>query len=173
MSRDEELLPDEKALLHVNRHPLVLISRTWWVTLLALVVLVVGVAWTPPAGFLRDGRLFIVLVILLAAFVYFDIQFILWRSESYTITDQRIILRRGVVSKYSRSIGMTRVQDVTTFQGALGRVFDYGNVEVESAGRDGAEVLTFVPHPTEFRNVLFECLHGGSAGAGGGGGVHD
>ena len=166
MSRDSELLPDEQALLHLNRHPLVLLSRTWWAVLGALVVLVVGVLVTPPPGILRDGRLFFVLLVLLLAFIHFDIQYILWRSESYTITDQRIILRRGVMSKYSRSIGLSRVQDVTTYLGWWGGSSIYGTVEVESAGRDGAEVLTYVPHPTHFRNVLFECLHGHGGGDG-------
>ena len=166
MAAIPELLPDERRLLSVNRHPLVLLSRTWWAVLGALVVLVVGVLVTPPPGILRDGRLFAVLVVALVVFIYVDIQYILWRTESYTITDQRIILRRGVIGRYSRSIGLTRVQDVTTYQGLVGRVFGYGTVEVESAGRDGAEVLTYVPHPTHFRNVLFECLHGHGGGDG-------
>jgi uncharacterized membrane protein YdbT with pleckstrin-like domain len=158
MGRQPDLLPDETLLLSVNRHPVVIISRTLPVAIGGLVLVIGGIV--VPLGALESARPFILLVIALAVFVYLDIQYIVWRSESYTITDQRIILKRGVLSRFTRSIGMGRIQDVSTFQGVVGRVFDYGSVEVESAGRDGAEVLTYVPDPTRFRNVLFETLHG-------------
>ena len=48
---------------------------------------------------------------------------------------KRILQRRGVLGKFSRSIGIARVQDVSTSQSVFGRLFDYGNVEIESAGR--------------------------------------
>ena len=72
-----------------------------------------------------------------------------------------------MIGRFSRSIGIGRVQDVTTSQGLLGRVFDYGTVEIESAGKDGAEILAYCPDPQGFRNVLLEQLHpqGGQPGA--------
>src|ERR1700704_6240531 len=157
MPEDRDLIPGENVLVHVNKHVLVLVRR---VVVPALVVLAIVVALAlVPLGSLRDLRWFVVLALLLALFVYLDIQYIIWRSESYTISDQRVLLRRGVIGKFSRSIGISRVQDVTTSQGLLGRVFDYGTVESESAGKDGAEILAYVPDPQGFRNVLLEQLH--------------
>jgi uncharacterized membrane protein YdbT with pleckstrin-like domain len=165
MPEDRDLIPGENVLLHVNKHVLVLARRVLVPTLVVLAI-VVGLLLL-PLGALRDLRWFVVLALLLALFVYLDIQYIIWRSESYTISDQRVLLRRGVIGKFSRSIGISRVQDVTTSQGLLGRVFDYGTVEIESAGKDGAEVLNYVPDPQDFRNVLLEQLHprGGLPGA--------
>ena len=165
MPEDRDLIPGENVLLHVNKHVLVLVRR---VLVPALVVLAIVVALAlVPLGSLRDLRWFVVLALLLALFVYLDIQYIIWRSESYTISDQRVLLRRGVIGKYSRSVGIGRVQDVTTSQGLLGRVFNYGTVEIESAGKDGAEILAYCPDPQGFRNVLLEQLHpqGGQPGA--------
>jgi uncharacterized membrane protein YdbT with pleckstrin-like domain len=68
-----------------------------------------------------------------------------------------------VLGKYTRSVGIARVQDVSTSQSLFGRLFSYGNVEIESAGRDGAELFTYVPAPEHFRNILFEQLHGPNA----------
>jgi uncharacterized membrane protein YdbT with pleckstrin-like domain len=159
MPEDRDLIPGETVLLHVNKHVLVLVRR---VLVPALVVLAIVVGLTLlPLGSLRDLRWFVILAVLLALFVYLDIQYIIWRSESYTISDQRVLLRRGVIGRFSRSIGIGRVQDVTTSQGLLGRVFDYGTVEIESAGKDGAEILAYVPDPQDFRNVLLEQLHPG------------
>jgi uncharacterized membrane protein YdbT with pleckstrin-like domain len=157
MAEDRDLIPGENVLLHVNKHVLVLVRRIL-VPTLAVLVIVVALLLVPLAA-LHDLRWFVVLVLLLGLLVYLDIQYIIWRSESYTISDQRVLLRRGVIGKYSRSVGIARVQDVTTSQGLLGRVFDYGTVEIESAGKDGAEILAYVPDPQGFRNVLLEQLH--------------
>jgi uncharacterized membrane protein YdbT with pleckstrin-like domain len=166
MPEDRDLIPGETILLHVNKHILVLVRRVLVPSLVALAIMV-GLALLPLGSPLRDLKWFVILLVLLALFVYLDIQYIIWRSESYTISDQRVLLRRGVIGKFSRSIGIGRVQDVTTSQGLLGRVFDYGTVEIESAGKDGAEVLAYVPDPQDFRNVLLEQLHplGGPQGA--------
>jgi uncharacterized membrane protein YdbT with pleckstrin-like domain len=164
MAKDSELLPDEQRLLAVNRHPLVLLGRCALLLLVGL-ALVTVVALLPLQGGIRDLRWFAILLLALVMFVFVDIQYIRWRAESYTITDQRIIIRRGVLSHFSKAIGLSRVQDVTTYQRLLGRVFGFGTVEVETAGRDGAEVLTYVPHPMEFRNVIYENLHDARPGA--------
>jgi uncharacterized membrane protein YdbT with pleckstrin-like domain len=159
---ESELLPDERLLLHVNRHPLLLLQRCFLVAVVGILLAVGGLVVPLPAG-ISGARVFAVLVVALAVFIYVDVQYIVWRSESYTITDHRIILRRGVIGRFTRSIGLSRVQDVTTRQGLFGRMFGYGTVEVESAGRDGAEVLTYVPNAAEFRNTLFESMHVASA----------
>ena len=157
---DDELVPGETVLTVVRRHPILLIERVWkWAILVILVV--VGGALVPNlTGAARDLRWFVLGAVVLLFLVFVDIQWIVWRSETYTITDQRVILKRGVIGRFSRSIGMSRVQDVTTSQRLFGRMFGYGTVEIESAGKDGAEVLTYVPRPAQFRNILFERLHG-------------
>jgi uncharacterized membrane protein YdbT with pleckstrin-like domain len=159
MPDDRELIPGETELVHVNRHPLVIVKRVLLPTLIVVAIVVAGALVRPP-GSLGSLRWFVLLALLLGLFVYLDIQYIMWRAETYTITDERVLLRRGVIGKFSRSIGLARVQDVSTSQNLLGRVFDFGTVEIESAGKDGAEILTYVPDPQHFRNVLFERLHG-------------
>ncbi|HXA42565.1 MAG TPA: PH domain-containing protein [Candidatus Solibacter sp.] len=165
MSEDKDLIPGEVVQLRTNRHPLVLVRQVLVPTLVVL-ALAIGLALLPLPGSVRSLRWLAVLLLLLGLFVYLDVQYIVWRSVTYTITDQRILLRRGVLGKFSRSIGMSRVQDVSTSQSLFGRMFDYGNVEIESAGKDGAEILIYVPDPQHFRDVLFEHLHGQPATSG-------
>ena len=165
MPDDRDLIPGESELLHVNRHVLVMLKRVLLPTVVVVAILIGGTLVRLPRT-LADLRWFVLLALLLGLFVYLDIQYILWRSETYTITDERVLLRRGVIGKFSRSVGLARVQDVSTSQNLFGRVFDFGTVEIESAGKDGAEVLTYVPDPQHFRNVLFERLHGSGAPTG-------
>lgn len=158
----KDLLPGEVALLHVNRHPLVLVKE---VLVPALVVLAVSIvlALIRVGGTLQGLCWLIVLAMLLGLFVYLGIRYVVWRSVTYTITDERILQRSGVLSKFTRSIGVARVQDVSTSQSIFGRLLGFGDVEIESAGRDGSEVFTYVPDPDHFRDILFEQLHGPDA----------
>jgi uncharacterized membrane protein YdbT with pleckstrin-like domain len=165
VAKTSDLLPDEKLLLAVNRHPIVMVGRCA-TAVGGAVVLIVLIALVKLTGTLGDLKWFAVLLIALVAFIYADFQYIRWRAESFSITDQRIITKRGVLSRYSRSIGLSRVQDVTTSQGVFGRMFGYGTVEVDSAGRDGTEVLTYVPDPVGFRNVIYQSAGGPSGLAG-------
>src|ERR1035437_4995057 len=162
MAEDKDLLPGETALLHINRHPLVLVREVLVPTLVVLAISIVLV-FVNFTGQLGQLRWFAVLLMLLGLFVYIDVRYIIWRSVIYTITDQRILQRRGVLGKFTRSIGIARVQDVSTSQSLFGRLFHFGNVEIESAGRDGSEVFTYVPDPDHFRDILFEQLHGPNA----------
>ncbi|MEA2683392.1 MAG: hypothetical protein QOK05_1720 [Chloroflexota bacterium] len=164
MAEDRDLVPGETVLLRVHRHPVVILRRVLVPLLVAIVVLGAG-AYVSSRVTTTVAPWFVEAVLLLAFLVYLDIQWILWRSETLTITDQRVLYRRGVFGRFSRSTGLARVQDVTTAQGVFGRLLNYGTVEVESAARDGAEVFDHVPDPANFRNVLFEQLHQGGHGA--------
>jgi len=58
------------------------------------------------------------------------------------------------VSRLSKTIFLDRVQDISSYQSLWGRLWGYGNLEVEAAGRDAREILNRVPHPA-VRNALF------------------
>jgi uncharacterized membrane protein YdbT with pleckstrin-like domain len=160
--REEDLVPGESILLRVTRHPIVLVERSWKAVALALIVVVVAMI-LKLQGSASDLRWFLTLAVLLLSLIYIDLQWIIWRSETFTITNERVILRRGVIGRFSRSIATDRVQDITTSQGVIGRMFGYGTVEVESAGKDSAEELRYVPDPNRFRNLLFEQVRPGQA----------
>ena len=140
MAANSDLGPGENLVLRVTRHPIVLFQRAWKGLLLAAALVVVLVI-LPIHNILTDLRWFGILGVALLTLVYLELQYILWRSESFTITSQRVILKKGLVRKFSRSVGLDRVQEVTTSQGLFGRMLGYGTVEVESAGKDSTEIL--------------------------------
>lgn len=46
--------------------------------------------------------------------------FFWWRSNVLELTDRRVVLRSGVLSKNERSVPLAKVQDVTVSRGRLG-----------------------------------------------------
>ena len=95
------------------------------------------------------------LIVALAGILIINLYYWGWRSHEYVLTDQRVILNQGIISKFSRSITIDRIQDLTTFQGLWGPTWGFGDIELESAGREGAEMLSTVPHPQQLRNAIF------------------
>jgi len=113
-------------------------------------------------------RLLLMLGAILVGVGVLNLYYYGWRVHEYILTDQRVILNEGVLSKVSRSIAIDRIQDLTTFQGLWGRTWGFGDIELESAGREGAELLSTVPRPQQLRNAIFSQIEarrrqGGSA----------
>jgi uncharacterized membrane protein YdbT with pleckstrin-like domain len=145
-----DLLPGERILVSSSRHWVVLL-RPIATTILAVVVLLV-IFTLLLAG---ELRLFLMLGVVLAGILIINLYYWGWRAHEYVLTDQRVILNEGIVSKFSRSIAIDRIQDLTTFQGLWGRTWGFGDIELESAGREGAELLSTVPRPQQLRNAIF------------------
>ncbi|TMD40455.1 MAG: PH domain-containing protein [Chloroflexi bacterium] len=146
-----DLLPGERVLASSSRHWIVLfrpISAAVLAMLIGWVILIL----VPVAG---ELKLFLALGIALAGLGIVNLYYWGWRAHEYVLTDQRVILNEGILSKFSRSIAIDRIQDLTTFQGVWGRAWGFGDIELESAGRESAEVLSTVPRPQQLRNAIF------------------
>jgi uncharacterized membrane protein YdbT with pleckstrin-like domain len=146
-----DLLPGEHMLASTSRHWIVLL-RPVGVTILLVLVALAIVILVPITG---ELKLFFGLAAGLFGAIVINVYYWAWRAHEYVLTDQRVILNEGLLSKFSRSIAIDRIQDLTTFQGVWGRALRFGDIEVESAGRESAEVLNTVPHPQQLRNAIF------------------
>lgn len=84
-----------------------------------------------------------------------------WASTSLVVTTRRLIGRRGLLVRSSWETMLDRVSDVSCRQGLLGRILRYGDVVVDTAGRDGEDRFANVPHPAEIQAEIqrqaFEC----------------
>ena len=108
------------------------------------------------AGFLDASlRLALTLVVVAGAGIWTMVIWLRWNAASVTLTDSRLLLEEGVIAKHTRVIALDRVQEVSTTVGLLGRLLDFGEVEVSSAGAEAAESLDSIPAPDEFRDQIY------------------
>ena len=163
MSND--LMPGESLVLREKQHWVVMIQPL--LLPVALVVLAV------VADFLQiipsDFRLLATLAMVALLGVCLIVVWVRWSSRSFTVTDRRVILDTGILSRATRVIALDRVQDITTNQSLLGRMLGYGRIEIDSAGAAGTEVLSALPRPSHVRDVVFaeaETLRTRGAGTG-------
>jgi len=77
------------------------------------------------------------------------------RLVSYSLTDQSIEVDRGLVSRTTRNIPLTRIQDVTVTSGALQRLLNFGDVVIDNASEDGGKlIIKNIDSPREYADKL-------------------
>ena len=106
----------------------------------ALVRLGLGVAALLVAGFFVAGPL------------------LRWRTTSYELTNRRLRLRAGILSRTGRDFPLSKISDVSFSQGLLDRVLGCGRLVVESPGERGQLVLTEIPHVQDVQATLFQLV---------------
>ena len=76
-----------------------------------------------------------------------------WLSRSYLLTDRRLLVRAGVVSRVLGDVPLARIQHTTMTQTAAERLFNLGTIGIATAGSGGgggaAIHWLMVPQPHE------------------------
>jgi uncharacterized membrane protein YdbT with pleckstrin-like domain len=61
------------------------------------------------------------------------------RSIEQGVTNKRVILKRGIISRKTEEMKVASIETVEIIQGVMGRLFGYGDVKV--TGRGISDVL--------------------------------
>jgi len=112
-----------------------------------------------PAMFRNHPILFIISVILIAAFgVGLLILLIWWLSCYYTmltVTTKRTTLRKGILSKYTNEVRHEDVRNVQTGQSLGQRIFGVGTIGISSAGQADMEIrVSGIPSPDRVKELI-------------------
>jgi uncharacterized membrane protein YdbT with pleckstrin-like domain len=150
-----KLLPGENLVLKKHPHWITVAGRVILPAVLVLGVAILDFTVLQQRVYVPHQRTFLSLGVAALALIWLISVWIRWQSIIYTLTDQRIMIQTGVFSRQEKIIPIDRVQDCSTRQSLVGRVFGYGRVEVDAAGAQGAEVLQYLPQPGEFRDQVF------------------
>jgi uncharacterized membrane protein YdbT with pleckstrin-like domain len=146
----------EHLVLKLHQHwktvlrPLIILAAT--VVLLVLLLLVPTVRDSAPA------RLAIGAVALVIVLLFVGVPLLRWRTTSYELTNRRLRLRAGILTRRGRDFPLTRISDVSFAQGVLDRILGSGRLVVESPGEHGQLVLTEIPNVQAVQATLFQLV---------------
>lgn len=84
--------------------------------------------------------------------------FLHWICTKYYLTNLRLIKERGIIGKRIMSIWLDKVQDVTCKFGIWGRIFGFGDIEVQSAGTYGKIVFGSLPSPKKLEKEIEKAI---------------
>src|SRR5579885_515875 len=72
-------------------------------------------------------------------------------TSEFVITNRRIVIKQGLVSRRTLELNLSKVESVNVDQGILGRILDYGTITVIGTGGT-RESFADIAAPLEFRN---------------------
>jgi uncharacterized membrane protein YdbT with pleckstrin-like domain len=76
------------------------------------------------------------------------------RANDYVLTNHRIIREIGVFSRRSMDSRLDKINNVEHRQTLWGRLFNYGDVEIDTASETGAALFPMISHPLAFKNAI-------------------
>jgi uncharacterized membrane protein YdbT with pleckstrin-like domain len=125
-----------------------------------LVAVILGIIAKLAAG---DGTAFLVILVVLALTVL--IGFVKRVATTYTITDRRLNIKRGIVSKEVQETRLERVQNVNYRQSVYQRLMQIGDVDFDTAASDDYNfVFVGVADPAEVVHSVDEATGVTAAG---------
>jgi membrane protein YdbS with pleckstrin-like domain len=83
------------------------------------------------------------------------------RLTKMTILDDKLRYETGLLSKTTRTILITRVQDVTVRQSFSQRIFGVGDLSMETAGGASGETIFNIDRPREIADLINHLSQGG------------
>ncbi len=148
---------DEVEVLHVRTHG----KALFWPAVVLLVTAVavgIGLALIPPSW---PGWLVwvVVGVGVLIVLIWVVAPFLRWLTTTYTITDRRIITRRGIINKSGHDLPLTRINNVAYERSLLDRILGCGTLVLTTAA-EAPVTLHDIPDVEHVHVVMTELLFG-------------
>lgn len=82
-----------------------------------------------------------------------------WSAAAYVVTDQRVLLLEGLISRNVSAIPLSKVTDTTFRRTILGRMLAYGDLMLDSPGeKPGLSTLTVLPRPIELYRLIMSLV---------------
>jgi uncharacterized membrane protein YdbT with pleckstrin-like domain len=129
----------------------------------ALVPVVVGLAsygwFALPSDSARKVLRWAILAVALVILAWWTARPVLvWLTTRYVVTNRRVLMRNGVLSRTGRDVPLTRVNDVSFSRMMVERLFGSGTLIIESAGDRGQVVLKDVPQVESVQREIYRLV---------------
>lgn len=149
---------NEKMVFHTRQHWIQLVP----VMLLDLVfivgLIIIGVAITHYTE--SSIGTILGLVLSLIPLGHFVRRAAWWWNEQYLVTNRRVIQIEGILDKHVIDSSLEKVNDVVLRQSALGRLLDFGDIEILTGSEIGINQLTRIFHPIRFKTEMLNQKEG-------------
>ena len=132
----------------------------WKHIAIGAVILVVFLIWAgagTPGGSVSSW-IFGLGLLVFAGFVV--VKYLTWTYTHFVLTDRRVISRSGIVSKRGTEIPLDRINNIDFRQGIFLRLLGAGDLDIESAGREGQSHFDNVRHPDMVQQEIYRQMEG-------------
>jgi uncharacterized membrane protein YdbT with pleckstrin-like domain len=143
-----KLKPNEKLILVLNRHWVVLLKPAFFF-LLFVIATFVAFGYSPKAGNY-------LLLITIIPFLFLFWKILVRHFDVWAVTNFRVIDEFGVLSRNSKESPLDKINNISFNQSLMGRIFGYGSVEIQTAAEMGATTYHLITSPKLLKDTVTE-----------------
>jgi uncharacterized membrane protein YdbT with pleckstrin-like domain len=148
------LAHDEEVVFVTRQHRLVLFGQIISEAVLALTVIaLVTYAWRRWDPHPLFPLAYLVLIFPLVSLA---VDVLRWGKHQYVVTNRRVLEARGILNKEVTDSSLEKINDVKLTQPLLGRMFDFGNLEILTASESGLSRFRNVNHPIRLKTAMLD-----------------
>ena len=139
-----QLKKNEKVILIIRKHWFVLLNPIF-LTLFLIIFGVIGSLTEYGNYFLIGGGLTV---------LWFIYRILERNNNLWVVTNLRIIDEHGVFSNNSKETPLDKINNISYRQPLLGRMFNYGDIQIQSAAESGATIQKMVERPKILKDTI-------------------
>jgi uncharacterized membrane protein YdbT with pleckstrin-like domain len=106
-------------------------------------------------GDVRKWLLIVWAVVALGWALWLGLKYLQWNFTHFVVTNRRVVYRTGVLGKHGVEIPLERINNINFNQNLWERVIGAGDLEIESAGKDGQSHFDDIWHPDGVQQELY------------------
>jgi membrane protein YdbS with pleckstrin-like domain len=147
----------EEVVFESRQHWFAVLGETWLFVIVAVLALAVLIWQSTSTAWNGTGILQIVsLVALLVSLGRIALRIWGWRNQEYLVTTRRLIKSEGVFNKDMSDSALEKVNDAHLTQSWLGRIFDFGTLDIMTASEESAGIQDYVmlADPVKFKIAM-------------------
>jgi membrane protein YdbS with pleckstrin-like domain len=134
------------------------VTRQHWLLLLgsiSLEVVIIAVLFLGVIALSKYTQLALIgLSVIIIPGVSILRDYLSWDNKRFIVTNRRVIHTSGVFNKNIVDSSLEKVNDVKMDQSFLGRIFNFGNIEILTASELGVNIFSNIGNPIKFKTSM-------------------
>jgi uncharacterized membrane protein YdbT with pleckstrin-like domain len=90
----------------------------------------------------------------LLGLIIFTVKYFQWKNYIWVVTNQRVIDEIGLFSHFAKESPLEKINNVSYSQSFWGHLFNYGDVEIQTAAQVGATNYYKVSNPKRLKEII-------------------
>jgi len=138
-----------------NNEKIIFKTHQHWVVLIPsfVISLIIFLLFILLYSVIADASFWLVIIGLLA-FGYFGFKLLERRYDIWIVTNLRVIDEQGLFSISVKESPLEKINNVTYHQSLTGRIFKFGDIEIQTAAEMGSTTYYKIARPNELKDSI-------------------
>lgn len=129
---------------------LLITHGSWTALIIPVFIALAGIVGSYFIGFVDHyGWIAAVLGLL-----YLLVRYAIWNANIWVVTNFRVIDEVGLFNHFAKESPLDKINNVSYRRSVMGRIFNYGDVEIQTAAQVGATTYVNVNHPKRLQETI-------------------